>query len=282
MDEEKKLSRKTVLKAALAAGVVAPIALIGGPALARTTVASGQVPELTPSCDDGDDPTPAQTEGPYFKPNSPQRTSLVTPNTQGTRLTVSGYVFGLGCLPIARALLDFWQADVNGAYDNVGYTFRGHQFTNDQGAFTLSTIVPGLYPGRTRHIHVKVQAPGGRVLTTQLYFPNEPRNNTDTIFDPRLLMTVRDAPPAKQAAFDFVLNVPQTSTTRPTSTTRTTSNPPTTSTSNPPGGTTWAAGTGYSAGARVTFSGRGYVCLQGHTAQPGWEPPSTPALWRAE
>ncbi|RSM68509.1 dioxygenase [Amycolatopsis sp. WAC 01375] len=281
MDEENKLSRKTVLKAALAVGVAAPVALIGGPALARTTVASGQAPELTPACDDGDDPTPPQTEGPYFKPNSPQRTSLVTPNTQGTRLTVSGYVFGLGCLPIARVLLDFWQADVNGAYDNVGYTFRGHQFTNDQGAFSLSTIVPGLYPGRTRHIHVKVQAPGRPVLTTQLYFPNEPRNNTDSIFDPRLLMTVRDAPPGRQAAFDFVLNVPQTSTTRPTSTTQTT---PTTSTStsNPPGGTTWAAGTGYSAGTRVTYSGRGYVCLQAHTAQPGWEPPSTPALWRAE
>ncbi|MFD6072368.1 MULTISPECIES: dioxygenase family protein [Amycolatopsis] len=280
MDEESKLSRKTVLKAAIAAGVAAPVALIGGPALARTTVANGQAPELTPACDDGDDPTPPQTEGPYFKPNSPQRTSLVTPNTQGTRLTVSGYVFGLGCLPIARALLDFWQADVNGAYDNVGYTFRGHQFTNDQGAFSLSTIVPGLYPGRTRHIHVKVQAPGRPVLTTQLYFPNEPRNNTDSIFDPRLLMTVRDQAPGKQAAFDFVLNVPQTptSTTRPTSTTPTTS----TSTSNPPGGTTWAAGTGYSAGARVTYSGRGYVCLQAHTAQPGWEPPSTPALWRAE
>jgi len=280
MDEENKLSRKTVLKAAIAAGVAAPVALIGGPALARTTVASGQAPELTPYCDDGDDPTIPQTEGPYFKPNSPQRTSLVTPGTPGTRLTVSGYVFGLGCLPIARALLDFWQADVNGAYDNVGYTFRGHQFTNDQGAFSLSTIVPGLYPGRTRHIHVKVQAPGRPVLTTQLYFPNEPRNNTDTIFDPRLLMTVRDAGTAKEAAFDFVLNVPQTptSTTRPTSTTPTTS----TSTSNPPGGTTWAAGTGYSAGARVTYSGRGYVCLQAHTAQPGWEPPSTPALWRAE
>ncbi|KZB86963.1 carbohydrate-binding protein [Amycolatopsis regifaucium] len=280
MDEENKLSRKTVLRAALAAGVAAPVALIGGPALARTTVANGKAPELTPACDDGDDPTPPQTEGPYFKPNSPQRTSLVTSGTPGTRLTVSGYVFGLGCLPIARALLDFWQADVNGAYDNVGYTFRGHQFTNDQGAFTLSTIVPGLYPGRTRHIHVKVQAPGRPVLTTQLYFPNEPRNNTDSIFDPRLLMTVRDSGSAKEAAFDFVLNVPQTptSTSRPTSTTPTTS----TSTSNPPGGTTWAAGTGYSAGARVTYSGRGYVCLQAHTAQPGWEPPSTPALWRAE
>jgi protocatechuate 3,4-dioxygenase beta subunit len=280
MDEESKLSRKTVLRAALAAGVAAPVALIGGPALARTTVAGGQVPELTPACDDGDDPTPAQTEGPYFKPNSPERTSLVTPGTQGTRLTVSGYVFGLACQPVNRALLDFWQADVNGAYDNVGYTFRGHQYTNAQGAFTLSTIVPGLYPGRTRHIHVKVQAPGRPILTTQLYFPNEPRNNTDSIFDARLLMTVRDNGTAKEGAFDFVLNVPQTPTA--TSTPTVPSTPSTPPTSTPPGGTTWAVGTGYAAGARVTYGGRGYVCLQGHTAQPGWEPPSVPALWRAE
>ncbi|WP_284749041.1 carbohydrate-binding protein [Amycolatopsis sp. RTGN1] len=273
MDEDTKLSRKTVLRAALAAGVAAPVALIGGPALARTTVAGGQAPELTPACHDGDEPTIEQTEGPYFKPNSPERTDLVTPGTQGTRLTVSGYVFGRACLPVNRALLDFWQADVNGAYDNTGYTFRGHQYTDAQGAFRLSTIVPGLYPGRTRHIHVKVQAPGRPILTTQLYFPNEPRNNTDTIFDARLLMTVRDNGTAKEAAFDFVLNVPQT----PTSTTPT--SPPT---STPPGGATWAAGTAYAAGARVTYGGRGYVCLQGHTAQPGWEPPAVPALWRAE
>ena len=35
----------------------------------------------------------------------------------------------------------------------------------------MRSIVPGVYPGRTRHIHVKVQPRGGRVLTTQLYFP---------------------------------------------------------------------------------------------------------------
>ncbi|GLY35090.1 dioxygenase [Amycolatopsis sp. NBRC 101858] len=272
MDEDTKLSRKTVLRAALAAGVAAPVALIGGPALARTTVAGGQAPELTPACHDGDEPTIEQTEGPYFKPNSPERTDLVTPGTQGTRLTVSGYVFGRACLPVNRALLDFWQADVNGAYDSAGYTFRGHQYTDAQGAFRLSTIVPGLYPGRTRHIHVKVQAPGRPILTTQLYFPNEPRNNTDTIFDARLLMTVRDNGTAKEAAFDFVLNVPQTPTSTPPAST-----PPT---STPPGGSTWAAGTSYAAGARVTYGGQGYVCLQGHTAQPGWEPPAVPALWR--
>ena len=52
--------------------------------------------------------------------------------------------------------------------------------------------------------------------------------------------------------------------------------PPTT----PPSGGTWAAGTAYSVGATVSYNGISYVCLQAHTAIAGWEPPSTPALWR--
>ncbi len=83
-------------------------------------------------------------------------------NTPGVRLTVGGYVFGLACRPISGVLLDFWQADTNGAYDNTGFRFRGHQFTGADGSFKLTTIVPGLYPGRTRHLHVKVQAPAAR------------------------------------------------------------------------------------------------------------------------
>lgn len=57
--------------------------------------------------------------------------------------------------------------------------------------------------------------------------------------------------------------------------------PPTTPTDPPtePGGT-WAAGTTYAAGATVTYGGATYRCLQGHTAQPGWQPPNVPALWQ--
>ncbi|MEV0619007.1 carbohydrate-binding protein [Nonomuraea sp. NPDC050404] len=257
------ISRKTLFKAAL---IATPVPLLIGqvPALARHTAASGGPLTPTPYCDDGDDPTPPQTEGPYFKPNSPQR--AVLPGT-GTALTVSGYVFGLACQPLANVLLDFWQADRNGAYDNITYNFRGHQYTNAQGAFKLTTIVPGLYPGRTRHIHVKAQAPGRPVLTTQLYFPGEPRNNTDAIFDPRLLMTVRTVGSAREATFDFVLNVPGD---RPT-------DPPT---SPPPGGGTWRVGVTYQAGDQVTYGGAAYRCLQGHLSQAGWEPPGVPALWR--
>ncbi|MGW0813412.1 carbohydrate-binding protein [Streptomyces viridiviolaceus] len=48
----------------------------------------------------------------------------------------------------------------------------------------------------------------------------------------------------------------------------------------PPGGGTWAAGTVYQPGDTVTYGGATYRCLQGHQAQPGWEPPNVPALWQ--
>ncbi|GGU97114.1 dioxygenase [Kitasatospora herbaricolor] len=281
---DRRISRKTVLKAAVLAGAT-PLLLGGGAALARDLGPGGGALDLTPECDDGDHPTIEQTEGPYFKPNSPLRTSLVTAGTPGTPLTVSGYVFGRACLPIAGALLDFWQADVNGTYDNVGFTFRGHQFTDAQGAFSLTTIVPGLYPGRTRHIHVKVQAPGRPILTTQLYFPGEPRNSTDTIYDPALLMTVQQVGSGRLGSFDFVLDVPQTPSpsgspsATPTVTPTSASPRPTQSPTAQPSGS-WRAGTTYAAGDRVTYGGVTYRCLQGHTAMTGWEPPNVPALWQ--
>lgn len=162
----------------------------------------------TPACgDDDDDPTPAQTEGPFFTPNSPERTSLLEAGIAGTRLTVTGHVLGTDCSPIAGALLDFWHCDDAGVYDNVGYKLRGHQFADEAGRYTLETILPGLYPGRTRHIHVKAQAPNQPVLTTQLYFPGEPGNRQDGIYNPALEMAVTESGDGLAASFDFVLVV---------------------------------------------------------------------------
>lgn len=176
-------------------------------AAAQATPTSPAALNPTPACDDGDDdPTPSQTEGPYFTSNSPQRTSLVEPGMAGTLLSVTGRVLSTTCQPIARAKLDFWQADNAGAYDNSGYRLRGHQFSDDNGQFTLQTIVPGLYPGRTRHIHVKVQPANGRVLTTQLYVPGEARNASDGLYSADLLLTVQDVSGGKAATFNFVVS----------------------------------------------------------------------------
>lgn len=159
----------------------------------------------TPPCEDADEPTPAQTEGPYFTPNSPQRSSLRENGLKGTPLVLTGRVLNTKCQPVSRALLDWWHCDAAGVYDNEGFRLRGHQFTDEQGNFRLETIVPGIYPGRTRHIHVKVQAPGKPVLTTQLYFPGEAQNQRDHIFKPALLMDLSREPGKMKAGFTFVL-----------------------------------------------------------------------------
>ena len=171
--------------------------------------AAGQQRLVTPpapTCTAETRATPAQTEGPFYKSGSPERTSLVEPNVSGTRLILTGYVVSRGdCKPLAGAQLDFWQADDRGDYDNSGYRFRGHQLADQAGIYYLETVMPGLYPGRTRHIHVKVRAPTGATLTTQLYFPGEPRNQADGIFNQALLATVRDAPGGKVATFNFIV-----------------------------------------------------------------------------
>ena len=145
-------------------------------------------------------PTERQTEGPFFKPQSPERNSLVEGKV-GT-LLLSGRVLGADCKPLAHALLDFWHADEKGQYDNQGFHYRGHQFTDADGRYRLETIVPAEYPGRARHIHVKVQRPGGRILTTQLYFPNNPGNQYDNIFRPELVMQMATR---GQGVYDFVM-----------------------------------------------------------------------------
>ena len=159
----------------------------------------------TPACHDGDEPTIRQTEGPYFKPSSPQRADLVEPNSKGRLVELSGQVLTRACRPVGRALVDLWHADEWGEYDNKGFRYRGHLFSDAEGRYRFRTILPALYPGRTRHYHVKVQAPQQGVLTTQLYFPDEPGNRRDGLFRRELVMKM--AGDGLAARFDFVLDM---------------------------------------------------------------------------
>jgi protocatechuate 3,4-dioxygenase beta subunit len=161
----------------------------------------------TPSCHDGDEPTVRQTEGPFFKPRSPERSDLREPGSGGHQFKLSGFVLTRSCRLLGRAVVDLWHADEKGEYDNIGFRYRGHVITGPDGAFRFRTIVPALYSGRTRHYHVKVQAPASHLLTTQLYFPNEPANLRDGLFQHELLMRVADAGDDLAGRFDFVLDV---------------------------------------------------------------------------
>ncbi|MFN8496411.1 MAG: dioxygenase [Anaerolineae bacterium] len=162
--------------------------------------AAAKAPQCTPGA-----VTPAQTEGPYYKANPPERSDLLDTTSGGTKVVVTGYVLTADCKPIPGARVDFWQADAQGQYDNRGYTLRGYQVTDANGQYQLETVIPGLYPGRTRHIHVKITPPNGATLTTQLYFPGEASNARDGIFDQRLLASVQDTSDGKLATYNFVL-----------------------------------------------------------------------------
>ena len=71
------------------------------------------------------------------------------------------------------------------------------------GGFPL--LCPRHTPVERRHYHVKVQKPRGRILTTQLYFPNERLNEQDSLFDRRLVMRVSSSDEGRFGRFDFVV-----------------------------------------------------------------------------
>lgn len=202
MPARKHPSRRLILERGLAVGGLGFAASFTTALFAQGTAAP------TPECRDGDDPTEAQIEGPFFKPRSPERGNLLEAQPRGPIYEIEGFVLTRSCRPVPGALLDLWHADENGDYDNSGFRYRGHVFTDAAGRYRFRTILPGLYPGRTRHHHMKVQAPQSRLLTTQLYFPFETvENDYDDFFSEKLLMRISQGAAVTSARFDFVLNI---------------------------------------------------------------------------
>lgn len=190
------MTRKT--PARIAAATIAVLAVVGSsvlvapPASAATCGRFGTLVE--------------QTEGPYYTPNAPMRRNVTDARTVGTPLVLTGTVVDARCRPVAGATIDVWQADGNGRYDNSGFQLRGRQVTDAEGRYRLVTVIPGQYPGRTEHIHVKVTPRGGPTRTTQLYFPGSTENVQDGIFEPRMTVRVIRATPERMLArFSFVL-----------------------------------------------------------------------------
>lgn len=116
------------------------------------TLSAGQ-----PACS----PTRPDAEGPFYKPNAPERGST------GKGFVVSGTVRSAsGCGPIASARIEWWSANPRGQYDE---DHRATQRVDSEGRYRIETDFPGRYPGRPPHLHVRVTATGHRTLVTQLY-----------------------------------------------------------------------------------------------------------------
>jgi protocatechuate 3,4-dioxygenase beta subunit len=152
-------------------------------------------------------------EGPYYKAGAPERSSLIDSGMEGTRLVVSGRVLNTRCEPIRYAVIDAWQCDAKGVYDNDGYRMRGKLKTDGKGKYELTTILPPPYkvgPERYRpaHIHLKLSAPGSKILTTQLYFDGDKWNAVDSAYRKSLTIAPASGPNgSKKASYDFHLRV---------------------------------------------------------------------------
>ena len=149
--------------------------------------------------------TPRQTEGPFYPDKMPLDTDndLIIINDSltpavGTIAYLSGKVTDIKGNPQRNALVEIWQVDKHGVYlhsrggsrEKLDSNFQGYGrfLTDSKGRYSFRTLKPSPYSGRTPHIHMAVSTKGKRVLTTQCYVKDEPRNQKDFI-----LQRVKDA-----------------------------------------------------------------------------------------
>ena len=146
-----------------------------------TTVA---LPDLTPADFTGLATcglVPEQDAGPFPLDEQFDRRD-VTEGYPGRPMRLGFRVVDEGCTAVQGAALEIWHCDATGDYsafadggggkdEAEGTTFlRGTQAVNDDGIAEFHTIVPGWYPGRTVHVHLRVHLDDEIVLTSQVYF----------------------------------------------------------------------------------------------------------------
>jgi catechol 1,2-dioxygenase len=156
------------------------------------------------------DVTPSDVEGPLYREDPPWREKPVKIYDEyegvesGDVLFVHGRVTSADGTPISDAVLDIWQTGPDGGYDlwderQPDYNFRGRFGVDEDGSYEFQTMVPkpytvptegpvgrlleaiGQHPWRPAHIHVKVEAEGHEPLITQVFFPDDPYLDNDTI-----------------------------------------------------------------------------------------------------
>jgi protocatechuate 3,4-dioxygenase, alpha subunit len=143
--------------------------------------------------------TPSQTVGPFFSIGFEwlNRTDLSPGSDRVNRITIRGRIFDGENKPVPDAVLEIWQADPQGNFqeladlDPSSVTSRFFGFgrvpVNYQGEFSFVTVKPG----STESPDARQQAPHLAVsifmrgllqrLVTRLYFSGEPLNDTDPV-----------------------------------------------------------------------------------------------------
>ena len=162
--------------------------------------------------------------GPYHRPNAPFRAKITPPLEPGTVLVIRGRVWGMDTRRVlANTLLDVWQANAQGRYDNDDqqrppaanlFVNRARLMTDQNGYYEYETVHPGPYQigpraWRPAHIHYWVRHANYRDLVTQLYFRGDAHQREDQFIRPSLVIDLREVRVPngtyKTGTFDIVL-----------------------------------------------------------------------------
>jgi len=161
--------------------------------------------------------TPRQTAGPFYPSDFPldsdnDLVQVAGRNgiAKGIVSNVYGRIVDVEGRPISGAKVEIWQCDANTRYHHIDdrnpaeldENFQGYGFTasDGDGRYRFRTIKPVKYPGRTPHIHFRVNGARTEELTTQMYVRGEPGNEADRIF--RSLGELRERALAEFVASD--------------------------------------------------------------------------------
>lgn len=143
--------------------------------------------------------TPPQTVGPFFHGGLLREglNVLVSSATEGQRIRIEGHVYDGNRAPLDDAVVEIWQADARGRYHHPAdarsappdpaFAGFGRAGTDEAGFYWFETVRPGRVPAgagteQAPHINVAVFARGLlHHVTTRLYFPDEPVNETDPV-----------------------------------------------------------------------------------------------------
>jgi protocatechuate 3,4-dioxygenase beta subunit len=211
------VSRRKFLAAAAAAPLLAKGARAEEPA--PTADYSSYLINYDPA-DQVVDATEKDIEGPFYRDGAPMRSTLFDKGEKGDVLVVSGTVVARNGRPLAGAMLDLWQCNADGKYDNDDpknppkkdqFVLRGRVKTNDKGEYAFTTIRPVPYSigenqYRPAHIHVKAGKDGYTLLTTQIYFKGDKYNKTDQWYSAKREIDPKpDAKKIQRATFKIVL-----------------------------------------------------------------------------
>lgn len=173
-------------------------------------------------------PTEDNILGPYYREGAPYRAKVTPLLAKGVPLLIRGRVWGFDTKkPLAGAVLDIWQADADGRYDNDDprnppakgvYVNRTRVLADETGYYEFETVHPGAYKTgpdtwRPAHIHYLVRKPGYAVLVTQLYFKGDKHNAADDFIKASLIVALESAKVGtttiETGVFDVVLSATQ-------------------------------------------------------------------------